>query len=128
MGFHAIAVAAVSPSADTPGWELQLDIVLGVIGLSARWGGYKSDLLKPFFFREAIGWLPAGLPAGVRRFLELAVFVLFGLFVGRVSGPTTRAQALAAGFGFTGMFSVVDKSSSGRRTAGSQAMPKGSPV
>ena len=69
------------------------------------WAKIRLQKLKPKLFAELVDLIPCDEKK--RRFIEFVIFVSIGTFIGiYVVSPATPQQAVAAGFAWTGLFSV----------------------
>lgn len=82
-------------------------IIFTAIGTAALWARWGELGLRPFMLRK---WFGLFLPDRAwRKRVEAVTFVVVGTIVGiGVVEPTTAAQAIAAGLGWTGLLAVPD--------------------
>lgn len=75
------------------------------IGAAVVWGKWGRETLKPYILSDLIGLLP--LSERLRNALEFLLFILIGCLVSiGVVQPVNPTQAIAAGMGWTGIFTV----------------------
>jgi hypothetical protein len=79
------------------------NIVFTAIGVAVFWGKWGRTRLKAYVLSDLVNLIPVG--AKQRAAIEFLVFLVLGCLVGiGVVQPTTPAQALTAGLGWTGFF------------------------
>lgn len=79
------------------------NVLFTAIGAAVFWGKWGKTRLKAFVLSDLLNAFP--LNPKVRGAIELLIFVALGCIVGiAVVQPTSAAQAITAGFGWTGLF------------------------
>lgn len=79
------------------------------IGAAVFWGVWGRSRLKPFILFDLFKNLP--VPEPVKEVIEFLVFIALGCLVGiGFTDPVNPRQALTAGFGWTGAFARIKKS------------------
>jgi hypothetical protein len=77
------------------------NVAFTAIGVAIFWGKWGRTKLKAYVLSDIVNLLP--VDDKWRSAIEFVVFVAFGCLVGiGVTQPTTAAQALTAGLGWTG--------------------------
>ena len=85
--------------------EMILFTAVGAAALWAKWGRQK---LRVWLFSDLIELVPVN--ERWRPLIEFLVFISLGCVVGiGFVNPSTPAQALTAGFGWTGLFAELPK-------------------
>lgn len=89
-------------------WHSFWIVVYTAIGVAVFWGKWGRTRLRPYVLADLLALL--GLKGPVRSAVEFSVFLVLGCLVGiGIVEPKTPAQALAAGFGWTGAFSRAER-------------------
>jgi hypothetical protein len=79
------------------------NIVFTAIGVSVFWGKWGRSKLQAYLLHDVVNLLH--LSEERRGAIEFLIFLVLGCLVGiGVTQPTTPAQAITAGFGWTGLF------------------------
>ena len=100
---------------------LGLKITYTAVGSAIFWGRWGYKRLRPFVLADLIALLPGSHMQ--KTALEFLIFVALGCFVGiGIVDPQTPAQAISAGFGWTGLFGKID----GGTERGRKKIQKGS--
>jgi hypothetical protein len=74
------------------------------IGVMIAWGKLGRSKLRPYVLADVIEMIPIG--ENGKYLIEFLVFLILGCAVGiGVTDPRNVAQAIMAGFGWTGIFS-----------------------
>ena len=74
------------------------------IGATVFWGKWGRTNLRAYILSDIVAALPVGYR--LQHVIEFSLFIALGTLVAiGVTNPTNAAQALVAGFGWTGFFS-----------------------
>ena len=78
-------------------------VLFTAIGAAVFWGKWGKTKLKAFVLSDLLNAIP--MKPKIRGAIELLIFIALGCAVGiALVQPTNAAQALTAGFGWTGLF------------------------